>query len=555
MINLLETHSIFIFILSGTALFLLGISFVSDNLQSFASNTIRDFLVHFTHKPIFSFISGILITFIFQSSGAITSVLVGLGSAGVISLKRVMGVVIGTAVGSSLIVQILTFNIQQWGLSIFCLGFFVYFFSSQQILKKIFAVVMGVGLMYWGLEFVSLSTEAMKDVVFFEQTLSVLKESPLLTVLISCALTILVHSSAMVILFAVSLMSSDLITLYEAVFWIYGANIGTTSTALISSVGSNVVGRQVAWAHLLYKTVSVLIFLSFTGYFVDLFGNIPSRSGHYVAYANMAFNFLSAVLLFPFLSVGVKLIKKIVQPSYKERKIRPKYLYKGNISSPFVALAHAEREVLRMGDTVGDMVRHSINFVMDDDESYEENLHDKDNKVDFLYGAVYNFLADFSKEGRLTDDMTRVLLFASDLESIADVIDKNISRLCRKKHTLKVQFSKEGQSDLFRIHEEICILIQLSLTYFQQPSEKLKIEILDKKKHIRKQEKKARENHLVRFIEGQKETVNTSSIYMDILTEYGRISSLACHHVYPKRKSYDDEESSYEDHENKDPVP
>jgi len=107
---------------------------------------------------------------------------------------------------------------------------------------------------------------------------------------------------------------------------------------------------------------------------------------------------------------------------------------------------------------------------------------------------------------------------------------------------LKLQFSEEGQGDLFRIHEEVCILMQLSLTYFQQPSEKLKEEILNKKRQIRKKEKKAREEHLVRFVEGHKETVNTSSIYMDILTEYRRISSLACHHVYPKRKSYDDED-------------
>ena len=537
-----ENHSIFAFILGGTAFFLLGVSFVSENLQSLASNSVRNLLVRFTRKPIYGFISGILITFILQSSGAITSMLVGLGSARVITLKQVMGVIVGTAVGTSIIVQVLTFSIQSWGLPLFITAFFIYFLAQKPTLKKVFAVLMGIGLMYMGLEFVGMGSQNLKDVIFFKDFLSYLNTKPLLTVLVSFALTSLVHSSAIVVLFATFLASTQSISLYEAMFWVYGANVGTTTTALMASLNSNVVGRQIAWAHMLYKLASITLFFGFTDLFIQLFQQ--ESAAHNVANANVAFNVISAVVLFPFMGLGVKVIKKLIKPSRKERKIQPKYIYRGNVTSSTIALAHAEREVLRMGDTVSKMIRRSIDFVMNDDEVLEKKLHAKDNKVDFLYEAVYNFLADFSKEGRLTDRMTRVLFFASDLESIADVVEKNIITLARKKHNLKVDFTPEGQKELLLIHEKVTNLMQLSLIYFQKEHEMKKDEILELKVEISNVERVFRENHLARFVKGRKDAIASSSIFMDILSEYRRISSLACHQLDLGSKKYEDVEDS-----------
>lgn len=250
--------------LGGIAIFMLGMNTASDNLQKLAADRIREIVTTLARKPIWGVFLGMVLTMILQSSGATTTLLVGLGSAAVISLSQVMSVILGAAIGSTFTVQILSFNVAQFGLPVFALSFFAYFLSRKRILKTFSAAIMGFGLMFFGLEIIKLGTDELRNFEIFHSFVQTLSENPLYAVLLTSFITAVACSSAVTISLAMTLTAHGLITIDDSVYWIFGANIGTTATALIAAAGGNYIGRQVAWAHTLYKTATVVLFMPFT---------------------------------------------------------------------------------------------------------------------------------------------------------------------------------------------------------------------------------------------------------------------------------------------------
>lgn len=529
----MSNHSIFILILGGTAFFLFGMNIASENLQRLAANRVRDLLAKIADKPFMALLSGIGITVIMQSSGAVTSMLVGLGTAGVITLQQVMGIILGTGIGTTVTTQLLSLNIASLGLPLFAVAFTVYFLTTKKSLGRVMQVVMGFGLMFWGLEVIGWGTAELKNVNMFTSSLEYMRANPLTMLLITAGFTAIVHSSAAVVGIAMSMATSGLINVEDAFFWVYGANIGTTATALLAASGGNVVGRQIAWSHCLHKVVMVMLFYFLTPYIAQLLTTgVPARD---VANAHLLFNLAGSILFYPFIQKGALLIEKMIPPSAKEKEFSVKYLDRVNFESPNVVMAHAERECLRMSDIVISMIRDSIRILRDDNPELVEDLRARDNKVDLLNREIGLFLTKFmdSKDGVMHQQMVRMISYASDLESAADVIDNSILDLARKKHALKLDFSTEGWKELVCLHDAVVEVAELSGSCFQTRSEDLAAKVVFKKRVIRKMEKTMREAHINRLVEGRKETINTSSIHLDVLSDYRRVVGLLANHVYP----------------------
>lgn len=525
-------HSMLILIIGGTAFFLFGMNIASENLQNLAANRIRDVIAKLSAKPILGVMAGIVITVIMQSSGAVTSMLVGLGTAGVITLPQVMGIILGTGVGTTITTQLLSLNIAEWGLPIFAFAFIFHFMTNNKILSRVMQAIMGFGLMFWGLEVIGLGTENLKNVELFTSSLDYLRANPLTMLIITAVFTAFVHSSAAVVGIAMTMATSNLISVTDAFYWVYGANIGTTATALLAAAGGNTVGKQVAWAHCIHKTIMVAIFYFLTPYFAQLIStDLAARD---VANAHLLFNLAGAILFFPFISSGAKFIEKIFPPSSNEREFSVKYLGRMNFESPNVVLAHAERECLRMGDIVISMIKDSISVLKNENIDLVEDLRSRDNKVDMLNREISLFITKYTdqNDGSLNKEMVRLFGFASDLESAADVIDNSILELARKKHTLKIDFSEAGWKDIICMQEAVMEVAALSVSCFQTQSKELAAKVVFKKRVIRKMEKTMRESHINRLVQGKTESINTSSIHLDVLSDYRRVVSLLANHVY-----------------------
>lgn len=525
-------HSIFILILGGTAFFLFGMNLVGESLQNLAANRVRDILSKLSNKPILGVLAGVAITVIMQSSGAVTTMLVGLGTAGVITLPQVMGVILGTGIGTTITTQLLSLNIAALGLPFFALSFTVYFLTHRKTLSRLMQATMGLGLMFWGLEVIGFGTAELKNIQVFVSSIEYLRANPITMVIITAAFTALVHSSAAVVGIAMAMASSNLISVTDAFYWVYGANIGTTATALMAASASNSVGRQIAWAHSIHKVFMVAIFYFATPYIAQFM--TTDSVARDVANAHLIFNLAGAIIFFPFIKKGADFIEKIIPLSPAEKEFSVKYLDRVNFESPNVVLAHAERECLRMADIVNSMIKDSILVLKDENQDLVEDLRGRDNKVDLLNREISLFITKYMDQnnGGLHKQMVRLFSYASDLESVADVVDNSILELARKKHSLKVVFSDSGWKEIECFHKAVLEVSALSVSCFQLSDRDLAAKVVFKKRVIRKMEKTMREAHIQRLVLGVKESINTSSVHLDVLSDYRRMVGLLANHVY-----------------------
>lgn len=532
-------HSSILIAFAGIAVFMYGMTLASENLQKLAANRIRDLIAKLSNKPFLGVCVGVLLTVLIQSSGAVTSMLVGLGTAGVVTLPQVMGVILGATVGTTITVQLLSLNISEFGLPLFTFSFIVFFLSNKRGVRRTMKVLMGFGMIFWGLELIGIGTEQLRSTPFFIDSISYLRENPLVAILVTAVFTALVHSSAATIGFAMSLAGAGTIDLVDAIYWVYGANIGTTATALIASAGGNYVGKQVAWAHCFYKTASVLVFYFFTSFFSSFI--VVDSIQRSVANAHTVFNIIAAIMFFPLIGWGSKFITKLFPRPSHEKEFSVKFLDRGDFESASVVIAQAERETLRMGDIVHGMVRDSLNLFKEENKDLYLEMRERDDRVDLLNKEISLYLTQFmdNSDGNEQAEMIRLVSFATDLESAADVIDNNLIDLAAKKHNLKLEFSESGWSDLTAIHREVVEVCSLSITCFQRRDNELAAKVIYKKREIRKMEKDFRERHIERLVAGKKESINTSAIHLDALSEYRRVVGLLSNHVYSLLKDTD----------------
>lgn len=517
--------------MAGVAVFLYGMTMASQSLEKLLAQRISQLLTKLNDSQFLAIVVGISITSILQSSGAVTSMLVGLGSARVINLRQVMGVIIGTAIGSTLTVQLISLNISPYALPAFTIGFVIYFTSRQASIKNFGTIIMGFGLLFLGLAMISTTAHTLVANPALQDFFVSLRENPFLSLFISTIFCALVHSSAITIGVAMSLAAAKAIDLHDAMIWVYGANIGTTFTAIMAAVGSNYIGKQVAWAHFFYKTLSVILIYPLTTYLLWALEHIDSGSSRIIANAHLIFNLASAVIFFPFINLGSRLIESMF-PRDPASEFGAEFLKLNNYQSSALATSYAQREIMRTADIFLSMLKDSIRMFEKPNPILIESIKERDNKVDFLYREIKMFLLDHANKSSsaVHQNIMSLIMFITDLERAADAIDINITTLAIKKNALKLEFEPHDWSELVKMHESTSELAALAVNAFQ--NKELAPQAIQLKRDLAKTEFTLREHHIDRLNRGLRESINTSSIHLDLLSEYRRIASLLCNHAY-----------------------
>lgn len=520
-------------LLGGVAIFMYGMTIASQSLEKLMAQRLTRLFSQLKDNQMLAVGVGISLTTILQSSGAVTSMLVGLGTAKVINLRQVMGVIIGTAVGSTLTVQIMSLNLGEYSLPVLFLSFMVWLVAKKPEVKNIMLAIMGFSFLFLGLSFISAGARGIAGEEFLRHSLEQLASHDLLNFIIATLFCAFVHSSAVTIGLAMSLAQADVITLEQAMYWVYGANVGTTSTALLAAAGSNYIGRQVAWAHFFYKALSAAIFLfqpvnNALIWLVSQFTTEPFRG---IANAHLWFNILSAIMFFPFINKGAELIEKWFPKEAKD-EFGTEFLKLNHYSTPSLAVAYGQREVLRVADIVVSMIKDSLKLFETYDPALMESIRERDHRVDFLYREIKHFLLDHANRNPsgVEKHIMSLITFLSDIERAADAIDINLVQLAIKKHNLKLSFSEEGAADIRRMYEQCLMTASLAINAYTEKD--LCQDSIDQKRRLALLEIELRELHIERLHRGSQETINTSSIHLDTLSEYRRIGSLLSTHAY-----------------------
>lgn len=533
---MLDFHnSYLIILLAGVSFFLYGSTMASNSLEKLMATRITTLMNKVSSSQFLSIGVGVTLTTILQSSGAVTSMLVGLGTARVIKLPQVMGIIIGTAIGSTLTVQLISFDLSQYALPLFTLAFIVYFLTKKTTIKNLATVLMGFALLFVGLNMISVSSNHFAKIELLQGFFQSIRDNSFYSFFAAMIFCAFVHSSAVTIGLAMSLCSAGVISTYDAVLWVYGANIGTTSTALFAATGSNYIGKQVAWAHFFYKGLSVLIFYPITNYFLEAIEFLNSTNTRIIANAHFFFNVASALLFFPFIKKGAEIIEKLFPKSAAD-EFGAEFLTMNTYQNSSLAISYAQREIMRMADIVLNMIKDSIHLFEIEDPVLIQSIKDRDNQVDFLYREIKMFLLDHANKSNTVvhQNIMNMIMFISDLERAADSIDINIRTLAIKKHALKLEFSPQGLAEVQAMQAQVVKVASMGINAYDNPQ--MCKQAIELKRELAITETQYRENHIYRLNQGLRETINTSSIHLDLLSEYRRIASLLCNHAYATTK-------------------
>ncbi len=337
-------------LLGGTALLLYGVRLVGEGLQRAAGPRLRHILSTLSGNRLKGLAVGAGVTALLQSSSATTVMLVGFASAGLLSLRQTIGVILGADIGTTVTVQLLAFNLLDYAPLIVFVGWLLSVLSKGT-LGYIGRAILGFGFLFLGMKLIVDGTVPLKHNELFAENLQALTGQTLVLIVIAATFTALVHSSAAIIGLAISLATSGLMPLEGAIPVILGANIGTAATALVASLGANTEARRVALAHAGFKVGGVLIFLPFIAPFSDLVRMTSPDVPRQIANAHTLFNVGLAILFLPTAHLAADAITRAV-PYRGPRETGAIYLNPQTIDTPAVALGQALRETLRMGDVV-----------------------------------------------------------------------------------------------------------------------------------------------------------------------------------------------------------
>jgi phosphate:Na+ symporter len=514
----------------GLAVFLFGIRFGGRGLQKAAGKRLRDTVIRLTSNRLMGLVTGVIITVIVQSSSATTAMLVSFANAGIIGLKQALGVILGADIGTTLTVQLIAFRLFDYALLVVVLGF-VLLTSKIERYSRVGQIIMGFGLLFFGMTIMAAAVDPAKDHPTFVRFMLGVERNPMLAVVIAALFTALIHGSAATIGLVLILAFEGVITLKSAIPLVLGANVGTCATALMAGVSSNAEGKRIAWAHTFFKLTAVILIFPFLKPFTALVASTSSNLTRQIANAHSLFNIGAALLFIPFVTPWGRLFRFLVKEEEVDVEVfRPAYLDQRVLDTPSLALGQATRETLRMADITYGIFSKSIDVFLTDNEALRENLIEEDDKIDMLEEAITPYLSELpSKEMSEEEGQKAVsLLFTvKNLELIGDIVSKSLMDLALKKIMVSPRFSKEALERIRQYHQEIEKTFQMAIDAFAAQDRKLAEEVVERKSEMNILERQLHKEHLT-LLQGLKEDVmETSTVYLDVISDLKRINSHA----------------------------
>ncbi|MBI1736370.1 MAG: Na/Pi cotransporter family protein [Candidatus Rokubacteria bacterium] len=521
----------------GMALLLYGIQLTGESLQRAAGARLRGILTGLARNRVLAVMSGAVVTGIIQSSSATTVMLIGFVSAGLMAFRQTLGVILGADIGTTFTVQLIAFRITDYSLLLIGLGFTTVFVAKRRAVKDVGQAVLGFGLLFLGLKLILDGAAPLKTNPLAAQLIASVADSHLLAVLAAAVFSALVHSSAATIGLALALATQGLLDLHGAVGIVLGANIGTCATALMAAVGASAEAKRVAVAHIAFKVLGAATVFPFIDPFTSLIAMTASDPARQIANAHTFFNIGISLLFLPFTPWAARTIEALVPDEpMGDNPFRPRYLDERALTQPALAIGQATRESLRMADVVQGMLRDVVDVFRGNNQELLEDVERRDDQVDFLEREIKLFLARLDRSAmgaELAQKEIGLISIIGNLENIGDIIDKNLMELGRKKLYHGRRFSEAGWSEILEFHGMVTKNLERAIAAFAANDRALAQEVLDQRPVMRQRERELRESHLGRLRQGLAESLETSEIHLDILTNLKRISSHVSALVFP----------------------
>ena len=485
----------------GLALFLAGLDMLSEGLKKAAGETLKILLSKLTTNRFMGAITGAFVTGVLNSSSVTTVLVVSFITAGVMTLSQSVGVIMGANIGSTVTAQLLAFNLSAYALLPIAIGFFMTFTAKREKVKYYGMMLMGLGLVFFGM---GLMSDAMKPLRTFEPFIEFLEsmKNPIIGVLAGAVFTGLVQSSAATVGIAIAMASEGLLSLPAGIALALGANIGTCVTAMLSAIGKPVEAVRAAIVHVLFNVLGVLLWIMFIpqlAEFAVAMSPVATDAGgqasgsdvpRQIANANTLFNVVNTIIFLGFTGWFAKLATRLAPTPAKKKGviIEPKYLLSGALETPSIALEQVRMELGHMGGLVNTMLHDIQPAIIAKDHKQIEKIISIDHKVKILDEAILHFLSQLRKE-ELTDkesmDFQALMTATTNLNDISDVITNELSELAL--HYIESdQLPSDITRELLRnYYQDVCHSLQDAVKAISEDDQRVAEKVINRKADIK----------------------------------------------------------------------
>jgi len=521
------------------ALLLWGTRMVQTGIQRAFGPDLRSFLGRALSNRTKAFFAGIGVTAILQSSTATGLMASGFAAGGLVDLVPALAVMLGANVGTTLIVQVLSFNVAAASPALILIGVLMFRRTGNSRVHDLGRVMIGLGFMLLALhQLLDLMTQY-EGSTALAYVLGAIAATPVLSMLLAAILTWAAHSSVAVVLLIMSLASKGLVDVDQAFALVLGANLGTAINPLIEGQsGTDLSVKRLPIGNMMTRIVGVIALIGFLEPVTRLSALVDSDSARAVANFHTAFNVVLAMVFMPLLRPYAELLTKLLPRKIDEADpTRPRYLDPAAKETPVVALGAAAREALRLVDVLSEMLAGAKTALSDTDRKALTRLRSLDNILDSLNAAVKTYLTSIDPDELGEADRRRlneILLFSMNMEHAGDVLDQNLLPHLAKRLRRGLNFSKEGQLELARLFDRLQTNLRTTAALLMTQNESTARMLAEEKVIFRKAEREGTEAHFQRLRQGGIETVETSSLHLDLLRDLKQINShLVAAAAYP----------------------
>ncbi|MCA9199695.1 MAG: Na/Pi cotransporter family protein [Planctomycetales bacterium] len=508
---------------------------MSEGMQAVAGSSLRRMIAVATSNRLLATCVGVIVTCIVQSSSVTTVMVVGFVNSGVMLLSQAIGVIMGANIGTTITGWILVLKIGKYGLPLLGVAAFVYLFSRNDRWRYRAMAIMGIGMVFFGLEIMKDACAIIKSLPEFEAWFQRFQADTYLGVLscamVGCFLTVIVQSSSATLGITISLATQGLISYETAAALVLGENIGTTITAFLASIGANTNARRAAYFHVIFNMMGVLWITAIFHWYIDgiqwlvetefmqwllgedltdavmsdgtpVYPNITAA----IAATHSVFNVANTLMFLPFLPVFVKLLTRLVPAKEIGEMTRLTDLDVRMLETPLLAIEQSRNELKKMGEDCIQMLGWCAELVEQDepDKSLGDNLRRTEQKLDAVQDEVAEFITNLLSGNvphAVAEDAQHQVRMADEYESVSDYI-ANLDSFDRKLRRDGFRFTEEQRSDLVALNRHVTDYLRDINVALAKDNRNVLLDTETKAARIRVQIKQLRRKHLEELSNG-----------------------------------------------------
>lgn len=529
--------------LGGFGLFMFGMDYMGEGLQKAAGNKMKNLLSVLTSNPFLGVLVGAGVTAIIQSSSATTVMVVGFVNAGLMSLRQAVGVIMGANIGTTVTAWIVSLG--DWAaflkpstIAPLCIGVGVIMvlFCKKQKVKQIGQIVFGFGALFLGLDLMGDAVKPISQLEEVKQLFVTLGSNPILGILVGAIVTAVIQSSSASVGILQTLAASALVPWNTAIYIILGQNIGTTITAILSSIGAGKNGKRAAVIHLLFNVIGSVVFailavIAFGGLIPDFaeFGRSLIDTTQ-ISIVHSVFNILNTILLFPFAGVLVTIAEKLVRGKGKddESESELKHLDERILETPSFAVQNATKEVVRMGEMSAHNAKLGIRAIFEKDEAKIQEVFEREKVINQLQHGINHYLIKISNlpiseaEHGIVNSLFHTV---SDIERVGDHAE-NLAELAQIRIRDEVEFSENALKELETIATLAIKCFETAVQACEFDDRNIAKEVQPMEQQVDTLEEELRARHIKRLSENKCSSM-AGVVFLDAISNLERISDHA----------------------------